>query len=475
MAALFLGRHLNCTDDRLLAPCNAVLTLSWLRRRSPAVLPDALLHKLFRSNTVRLYDPSTGKVSRAAKSRELQPGAQLLIPQAVVDEAAQHQNQLLQSLQSARSPAPRSKLPAELTPEQQDLRMAWVRELRRRVLYHDGDLIAIDKPAGLAVQGGSGVQASVDDLMGVAFNRLVAEPADLRLVHRLDQATTGVLLIAKSPDAAAWLAEGFRGEAASSRTAAGGRRVSSSSSSSSSSGSGSGSGSSSSGGSREDRLSGHGGVEIRKTYYAVVVKQLPGDEVGGGGDAATPAVLPEQGEIDAPVAPRSGSSSDYASRGRHGGSSGRKGWEADESPAAAGVAAVTKFTLRRQNEQLAWLELRPQTGRKHQLRLHCAQSLKAPILGDSRYGAVRSPPQRQLLEQLREQGAWPERDRPPMFLHCRSVLIKKPGQRAVRVVAPPHAHWQALLRLQRWGGGEEGPRRAGGVKRQVSHKRARTR
>ena len=106
------------------------------------------------------------------------------------------------------------------------------------------------------------------------------------------------------------------------------------------------------------------------------------------------------------------------------------------------------------------------------MRLHCAQSLKAPILGDSRYGAVRSPPQRQLLEQLREQGAWPERDKPPMFLHCRSVLIKKPGQQAVRVVAPPHAIEQALLRLQRWGA-EEVPKRAGVGRRQASEKRAR--
>ena len=65
---------------------------------------------------------------------------------------------------------------------------------------------------------------------------------------------------------------------------------------------------------------------------------------------------------------------------------------------------------------------------------------------------MRAPPQRGVLQELQVAGAWPERGRPPMFLHCRSVLIKRPGQReALRLVAPPpHPHWAALLQMLRW-------------------------
>ncbi len=96
-------------------------------------------------------------------------------------------------------------------------------------------------------------------------------------------------------------------------------------------------------------------------------------------------------------------------------------------------------------------------------------------MGDSKYGAVRSQVQRGVLGELREEGAW-SGDTPPMFLHCRSLLIKKPGQEAIRVIAQPPPHWQALLKLQRWGEGAPqrppaAPGMAGG--RQHSTKRAR--
>lgn len=49
--------------------------------------------------------------------------------------------------------------------------------------------------------------------------------------------------------------------------------------------------------------------------------------------------------------------------------------------------AVTRWrVMQRLDNQFTWLELEPRTGRKHQLRIHCADVLGAPILGDHRYG-----------------------------------------------------------------------------------------
>ncbi len=72
--------------------------------------------------------------------------------------------------------------------------------LSQRVIYEDDDLIAIDKPSGLAVQGGSKTTEHVDGML----------PDGYRLVHRLDRDTSGVLLIAKSAAAAKWAGSAFQ-------------------------------------------------------------------------------------------------------------------------------------------------------------------------------------------------------------------------------------------------------------------------
>ena len=75
------------------------------------------------------------------------------------------------------------------------------------VLFEDDDLIAIDKPAGVAVHGGSGVS------FGVIEQLRMARPgaAFLELVHRLDRDTSGVLLLAKKRSALKALQDQFRG------------------------------------------------------------------------------------------------------------------------------------------------------------------------------------------------------------------------------------------------------------------------
>ncbi|GHV57512.1 hypothetical protein AGMMS49579_23480 [Spirochaetia bacterium] len=76
---------------------------------------------------------------------------------------------------------------------------------RITVLFENDECIVLDKPAGLAVQGGEGVGASLD--------RLLAEDRNPRplLVHRLDKDTSGLILVAKSREAAAKFSAIFAG------------------------------------------------------------------------------------------------------------------------------------------------------------------------------------------------------------------------------------------------------------------------
>jgi 23S rRNA-/tRNA-specific pseudouridylate synthase len=222
--------------------------------------------------------------------------------------------------------------------------------------------------------------------------------------------TAGTLLIAKNPDAAAWLAAAFRDG-------------SSSGSSSSSPAGGRGSAQQRSRAAVSTPATGAASPgSIRKTYWAVVVKREASRRI------------PASGSIDLPV-PSSKDSGQLQ-------------------------PARTRFRLLRQSERLAWLELCPATGRKHQLRLHCAQGLQAAVLGDGVYGKLRSLGQEAALTDLRQQmessgdsddgsssgGGWP-----PLFLHCRSLSVRRPGASRGRVLsAPLPAAWQALLEQQSW-------------------------
>lgn len=82
-----------------------------------------------------------------------------------------------------------------------------IRDLEKAILYEDDEIIVINKPAGLAVQGGTGQSKSVDSILaGRAIARKEGRP---RLVHRLDRDTSGVLLMGKTHQAAADLAGAF--------------------------------------------------------------------------------------------------------------------------------------------------------------------------------------------------------------------------------------------------------------------------
>ncbi len=77
--------------------------------------------------------------------------------------------------------------------------------LTEYLIYQNEWFIAINKPAGLATQGGSKISLSIDE----ALQYLNSKGADFKLVHRLDKETSGILLIAKNYLASAKLTKGF--------------------------------------------------------------------------------------------------------------------------------------------------------------------------------------------------------------------------------------------------------------------------
>jgi len=90
--------------------------------------------------------------------------------------------------------------PSDIKPKKTG-NLGWLSD---HAIYEDDELIAIDKPFGLAVQGGTKTTRHVDGML----------PEGYRLVHRLDRDTTGVLVIAKTAAAAKWASKAFQGKRA---------------------------------------------------------------------------------------------------------------------------------------------------------------------------------------------------------------------------------------------------------------------
>jgi len=79
--------------------------------------------------------------------------------------------------------------------------------IEKMILFEDDHVLVLNKPFGLAVQGGSGTKRHIDGLLAGMVDRFGDRP---RLVHRLDRDTTGILLVAKHRDAAARLGRVFQ-------------------------------------------------------------------------------------------------------------------------------------------------------------------------------------------------------------------------------------------------------------------------
>lgn len=162
-------------------PDDAGLRLDrWFRRHYPHV-GHGTLERWLRTGQVRL----DGRRARAAD--RVEAGQQVRVPPAAHVPTAG---------KPSRPPAPPP------TPEE-------AAELARRVLYRDEQVLVIDKPAGLAVQGGTRTTHHLDGLL----DALAFDGERPRLVHRLDRDTSGVLVLARTAAAASKLAAAFASRA----------------------------------------------------------------------------------------------------------------------------------------------------------------------------------------------------------------------------------------------------------------------
>ncbi|WP_267354066.1 MULTISPECIES: RluA family pseudouridine synthase [unclassified Methylobacterium] len=151
----------------------------FLTARFP-LLPFTRVQSIVRKGELRV----DGK--RAKPNDRLEPGMNVRVPPLRLDQ-----------------PSERPRNPAR---EQDDAEF-----IRSLILYEDADMMILNKPFGLAVQGGSGTVRHVDGLLAALTGPDGQKP---RLVHRLDKDTAGCLIIAKTRLAAATLAKSFRSRAA---------------------------------------------------------------------------------------------------------------------------------------------------------------------------------------------------------------------------------------------------------------------
>jgi 23S rRNA pseudouridine955/2504/2580 synthase len=286
----------------------------WFRRHFPALTQGAL-QKMLRTGQVRV----DGK--RAEANTRLAAGQEIRIP-PLPD-----------------GPAPvRARATTQVDARDQ-------KALEAMVIHRDAEVLVLDKPHGLPVQGGPGIAKHLDGMLDALRFDAAERP---RLVHRLDKDTSGVLVLARTVAAAGKLAAAFRGR------------------------------------------------DVEKTYWAVTV-----------GEPTPPA-----GRIDLPLV-------------RQGGPRGERTAAAEPGDRDA-ARAVTDFrTLDAVRRRAAWLELKPITGRTHQLRVHCAEALGCPILGDGKYGGA---------------GAHMEGLPGQLHLHARALRLPHPAGGVLEIAAPLPRH-----------------------------------
>ena len=176
--------------------------------------------------------------------------------------------------------------------------------LKEMTLFEDDDVLVLNKPAGLAVQGGSGTTRHIDQMLEVMRDAKGQKP---RLVHRIDKETSGCLLVAKTRFAATHLTGAFRHRSA------------------------------------------------RKIYWALV--------------AGVPK--PKQGRISTYLAKEESEDDSIMRIAEHG----------DEG---ASHAVTYYAVVETAAQKLAWVSLKPVTGRTHQLRAHMAH-IDHAIVGDPKY------------------------------------------------------------------------------------------
>eukprot|EP00850_Spirogloea_muscicola_P006974 SM000034S12728 [mRNA] locus=s34:479583:481774:+ [translate_table: standard] len=265
---------------------------------------------------------------------------------------------------------------------------SWLRAL---VLHKDEEVLVINKPAGLASQGGTKVARSLDSLMATALAYGSPEGGP-RLVHRLDKDTSGAMVLARTRRAAVALHAHVRQKTALASLGA----------------------------------PENADEDFQRTYWAVVAGQPA--RAAGLIDAPLLRVVLDDGGSDRIVV-------------------------AHKSLPGSRAALTRYATLATSPQGITLLELRPLTGRKHQLRVHCASALGMPIIGDRRYGWRPA----EACSRAGHAGVLPTE--PGLHLHCRQLMLPDLAQRfsagraassILRVNAPLPRHMAATWAALGW-------------------------
>eukprot|EP00850_Spirogloea_muscicola_P005191 SM000023S07647 [mRNA] locus=s23:615338:617790:- [translate_table: standard] len=323
---------------------------------------------------------------------------------------------------------------------------SWLRAL---VLHKDEEVLVINKPAGLASQGGTKVARSLDSLMATALAygspeggpRLVGHGAHhhlilvltlsaiASLVHRLDKDTSGAMVLARTRRAAVALHAHVREKTAlaslgapvisqrpllpalTCRVPATASRASISALTAQST---------------QFAKVEDADEDFQRKYWAVVAGRPA--RAAGLIDAPLLRVVLDDGGSDRIVV-------------------------AHESLPGS-RAALTRYAILATSPQgITLLELRPLTGRKHQLRVHCASALGMPIIGDRRYGWRPA----EACSRTGHVGVLPPE--PGLHLHCRQLMLPDLAQRfsagraasrTLRVTAPLPRHMAATWAALGW-------------------------
>ena len=260
--------------------------------------------------------------------------------------------QRLEAGQAVRIPPLRLDQPKPRTPEHEA--DAKTREFLKSITLHeDADVLVLNKPMGLAVQGGSGTYRHLDGMLGSMTGKDGQRP---RLVHRLDKDTSGCLLVAKTRFAATALAKTFRTRSA------------------------------------------------RKIYWALV--------------AGVPR--PKQGRVSTFLAKEDREDESMMRIAKHGD---------DGASHAVTYYAVVDTAA----QKLAWLSLKPVTGRTHQLRAHM-EHIGHPIIGDEKYFRI-------------ENYEFPGGMQNKLHLLARRIAVPHPRGGVIDVTAPLPPHMQQTWNL----------------------------
>jgi len=306
-------------------------------------------------------------------------------------------------------------------------------EIIARLLYRDGLMLVLDKPAGFAVHKGPKGGESLEDYFGALRFGLPRAPA---LAHRLDRDTSGCLVLGRHRKALAELGRLFKGG-----------RVGKTYWALVEGGPSNDEGRIDLPLGRKDATRGwwmkhdpQGQPAV--TAWKVLGRVATNTEQQGADDGAASSSPPPCGEglgmgvavgghtscknDDPPPQPSPNANSAEPGQARV-----PPGEGVDR---ASGEAVATRQHSGAATHHLTWLALEPLTGRTHQLRVHCA-AMGWPILGDSVYGSA------------------PRTGGPGLHLHAREIVVPLYKNRApIQVTAPVPPHMHERLRACGWSG-----------------------